>query len=80
MEQWSASMSRRGSYLWPSEDGTASHPFSSLHATVDAVRELKASHSGVLPTPVEVMLEPGTHFLTETMLIDTAALCYMCHI
>ena len=55
------------------EDGTASHPFSSLHAAVDAVRELKASHNGVLPTPVEVMLEPGTHFLTETTLIDTAA-------
>jgi sialate O-acetylesterase len=54
------------------EDGSNSHPFSSLHAAVDAVRELKVAHNG-LPSPVEVLLEPGTHFLTRPIVIDASA-------
>ena len=54
-------------------DGSISHPFSSLHAAVDAVRELKGAHNGTLPSPVEVLLEPETHFLTEPILIDASA-------
>jgi sialate O-acetylesterase len=55
------------------EDGRASHLFPSLHAAVDAVRELKVAHNGALPSPVEVLLEPGTHFVTRPILIDASA-------
>lgn len=44
-------------------------PFATLHRAVEAIRELKRQHGGVLKQPITVYLREGTYFLREPIVL-----------